>query len=200
MKFRPEPWAEAFVNAAGSAFAAEEALENLRVFCRAALMLPGDLSGRNDADRLGRCITAALAFVSGRETAKRMPESGGTDVAGFASRFIQLMLRKNCFHCYKRILREIEKAIYRQKGIEEVIVETAVELEGGILEAIREKALYLTGARDIKLISRVIPDLIGGLRLRWGGIVLDGSVKRQLEKMARDISALSGYSGQELEA
>jgi hypothetical protein len=193
MKFRPEPWAEAFVNAAGSASAAEEALGNLRVFCRAALMLPGDLSGRNDANRLGRCITAALALASGRGAAERMPRSDGTDAAGFASRFIQLMLRKNCFYYYKRILREIEKAIYKQKGIEEVIVETAVEPEGGILETVREKALHLTGAKDIKLTLRVIPDLIGGIRLRWGSIVFDDSIKWRLGKLAE---AISDYSVQ----
>ncbi|MDR2702444.1 MAG: F0F1 ATP synthase subunit delta [Spirochaetaceae bacterium] len=204
MKFRPEPWAEAFVNAAGNATAAEEALQYLRVFCRATLMLQSDLSGRSDADRLGRCITAALALVSARENggepAGRKPESGGTDIAGFACRFIQLILRKNCLRYYKRILREIEKTIYKQKGIEEVIMETAEEPQGEILSAVREKALLLTGAKDVKLISRVIPDLIGGISLRWGGIVLDGSVKRRLEKMAGDISILSGFSGQKLEA
>ena len=57
--FRPENWATAFVHAAKTPLAAEEALEYLKIFCFAALSLPGDLSGRNDADRLGRSIRAA---------------------------------------------------------------------------------------------------------------------------------------------
>jgi hypothetical protein len=188
MKFRPEPWAEAFISAAGSVSAAEEALGNLRVFCRAALTVPGDLSGRSDADRLGRCITAAL------------PAAHGMNPPLFASRFIQLMLRKRRFNQYKEILRAIEKEIDKQKGIEEVIIETAEEPQKEILEAAKEKALRLTGAKDIKLTSRVIPDLIGGIRLRWGSMVFDGSIKWRLEKMAGNISNLSGYFVQEAEA
>jgi len=194
MKFRPEPWAEAFMSAAGSASVAEEALEDLRVFCHAALMLPGDLSGRNDADRLGRCITAALVSISKATPARKGNEQ---DVAVFASRFIQLMMRNRCFYQYQGIVREIEKAINKQNEIEEVIIETAEELQEGILEAVKEKALRLTGAKGIKLILRVIPDLIGGIRLRWGSIVLDGSIKWRLEKMAEDMSALNGFPGQE---
>jgi len=185
MKFRPEPWAEAFVSAAGNALAAEEALEYLRVYCRAALTLPGELSGRNDADRLGRYIAAAL--VSSGKAAKTAREGGETDTAVFASRFIQLILRKRYFYRYKEILRGIEKVIYKQKGIEEVIVEAAEKPQEEILDAARKKALCLTGAKDIKLILRVIPDLIGGVRLRWGSIVFDGSIKWRLEKMAADI-------------
>jgi len=211
MKFRPEPWAEAFINAAGSVSAAEEALGYLRVYCRTTLMLPGVLSGRNDAARLGQCIKSALAVVSGREaahgTAGKTPGSNGSagnspagnspDAADYASRFVQLILRKDCLHNSRQILREIEKAINKKKKIEEVIVETAEEAGEGTLAAVREKALHLTGAKEIKLITRVIPDLIGGLRLRWGGIVFDGSIKRRLEKMTRDISVLGDYSGQE---
>jgi F-type H+-transporting ATPase subunit delta len=116
------------------------------------------------------------------------------------------MLRKSCFYQYKEITREIEKAIYRQKGIEEVIVETAVESdEAGssgeeIFAMVKEEALRLTRAKDVKLISRVIPDLLGGIRLRWGSIVIDGSIKQRLEKMAGDIGALNGYLEQGLEA
>jgi len=186
------------MSAAGSVSVAEEALEHLRVFCHAALMLPGDLSGRNDADRLGRYITAALVSIGKAATTAR--EGNEQDAAVFASRFIQLMLRNHCFYQYQGIVREIEKAINKQNGIEEVIIETAEELQEGILEAVKEKALRLTGAKGVKLILRVIPDLIGGVRLRWGSIVLDGSIKWRLEKMAMDMSALSGFSGQELEA
>jgi F0F1-type ATP synthase delta subunit len=53
----------------------------------------------------------------------------------------------------------------------------------------------LTGAKDVKLIIRVIPDLSGGMRLRWGSTVFDGSIKWRLEKMAGDIGLVREYGG-----
>jgi len=186
--FRPEPWAEAFIKAAGSSSAAEESLEYLRVFCRAALALPGDLSGKNDADRLGRYIKAALT----------KSDSSTGYPAELAGRVVQIMVRKNCFHQYKKIIREIEKNINKQKGIEEVIVEAAEEPGEELVVKLREKIKYLTGARGIKLTLRLIPGIIGGLRIRWGSILLDGSVKRRMQKMAGDIEALNVYSRMEV--
>jgi len=187
--FRSKPWAEAFVRAAGFAgnsaadnsavVVAENALEYVRVFCRAALLLPGDLSGRNDARRIDRSIQAAFA----RESVAEQTAAEQQTIA-LAERFVQLMIRKGCFKHYKEIIREIEKIINKQKGIEEVIVETAAEPEEKLLAAVKENARHITAAKEVKLTLRLIPDLIGGLRLRWGSRVFDGSVQYKLKKMA----------------
>jgi len=188
--FRSQPWAEAFIRAAGFAgngggangeavAVAEDALEYLRVFCRAALLLPGDLSGRNDAYRIDRSIQAALAREPVAEQAATEQKA-----VTLAERFVQLMIRKGCFKHYKRIIREIEKIINKQKGIEEVIVEAAAEPEEKLLTAIKENARHMTAAKEVKLTVRLIPDLIGGLRLRWGSRVFDGSVQYKLRKLA----------------
>ena len=190
MAFKPEPWAHAFVTISGSVSVAEEALEYLRVFCHAALTLPGDLSGRNDADRLGRSIEAALACGGSLAQSQGNTEQAEQPAVQLAERFVQLMLRKHCFHQYKRIIREIEKTIYKQKGIEEVFIETAVEPDDSFLEAVRMQAKVLTGAKEVKLSRRLIPELVGGLRIRWGSVLYDGSIKRRLQKMAGDLGAL----------
>lgn len=189
--FRAEPWAEAFTGTAalspedpeeGLSLTAE-ALEYLRLFCRFALLLPGDLSGRGDAGRMDASIQRALE-----------KQSCSGPAADTARRFILLMIRRGCFHQHKRIILEIEKIIYRRKGLKEVIVETAVDPGEQLLSAARKKAALLTGAREIKTTIRIIPSLIGGVRLRIGSVLFDGSIKGQLKKMAADLSAadLSG--------
>jgi len=194
--FRPEPWAEAFVKTAGTSSAAETALDYLKVFCRAALVLPGDLSGRNDADRLEKSISAALA-----RTGNSLETEGGSEACSYpavlAERFVLLMLRKKCFHYYKRIVREIEKNIYKQNGIEEIFVEAAVDLGEDLLAALKEKAKQLSGAKDVIFSLRLIPDLIGGFRIRWGSMLYDGSIKGRLHKMTADLGVL--YSSRGLE-
>jgi F-type H+-transporting ATPase subunit delta len=190
--FRVEPWAEAFTGTAVLApedqeeelSLTAEALEYLRLFCRSALLLSGDLSGRGDADRIDGSIQRALE----KQDLSGPASSRSKAAAEAARRFILLMIRKGRFHQHKRIILGIEKIINRRKGLEEVIVETAVEPDEQLLSAVREKAAALTGAREIKTTVRVIPSLIGGVRLRIGSMLFDGSIKTQLKKMASDIS------------
>ncbi|MDR1306251.1 MAG: F0F1 ATP synthase subunit delta [Treponema sp.] len=207
--FRADPWAEAFTGTAALSpenpeeglSLAEEALEYLRIFCRSALLLPGDIAGRGDADRMDASIQRALE-KQGRSgpAASLTPASPRSKAAvDTARRFILLMIRKGCFHQHQRIILKIEKIIHRRKGLEEVIVETAVEPDEQLLSAIRKKAAFLTGAREIKTTVRVIPELLGGLRLRVGSMLFDGSVRTRLKKMALDLSAVH-LSGRGLEA
>lgn len=172
--FRSERWAEAFAASAKTTEAAETALEYLRLFCLAALRLPGDLSGTNDANRLGASIKRVRA---------RVPEHENKS-CDLAEHFVELMLKKDCFRHYKKILRQIEKIIYKRKGIEEVFVESAVPPDEQLAAMINEKAKRVTGAAGVQLTVHVVPELIGGLRLRWGSKLLDGSVRGALESMA----------------
>jgi F-type H+-transporting ATPase subunit delta len=205
--FRVEPWAKAFTETADArpedpeqrlSFT-EEAFEYLRLFCRSALLLPGDLSGRSDADRMDRSIQRALERQDRSGPAAAPAVAWSEEAVSLARRFTLLMIRKGCFNQHKRIILGIEKIIHRRKGLEEVIVETAAEPGEKLLAAVREKAALLTGAREIKTTVRVIPDLIGGLRLRIGSVLFDGSIKTQLKKMASDLSA-AHLSGRGLEA
>ena len=177
--FKPEPWAEAFYNTAGSAAFAEEALEYLVIFCHAALALPGNISGRTNADRLGKMLRTALS------------RNGENNVPGaeLALHYIQIMVRRSYLYQQKSIIHCIEKKINKQKGIEEVVVETAVEPEEQLLALIKEKAKALTGANEVKLNAKIIPDLIGGIRLRWGNMVIDSSIKRSLQNMELHLGA-----------
>jgi F-type H+-transporting ATPase subunit delta len=50
-----------------------------------------------------------------------------------------------------------------------------------------ETALKHKLGRDIRITSEQDPELIGGLRLRAGDMVIDGSVAGQLEKLANEL-------------
>ena len=189
--FRAENWAAAFVNSAKTTLAAEEALQYLKIFCIAALSIPGELSGRNDAKRFGLLITGTKCRFSGqnKEDEEQFNKTDAGQSFFLAERFIQLMMIKKCFHNYKKILRCIEKIINKQMGVEEIIIEAAVELDKELLQNIGEKAKKMIGAREIRLIQHQIPELIGGIRIRWGSLLFDGSIKRFLENMAGDLNS-----------
>ncbi|MDR0599569.1 MAG: F0F1 ATP synthase subunit delta [Treponema sp.] len=175
--FHAGPWAEAFI-AGVSGGAEDAALEYLRVFCRAAHALPGDLSGGGRAERFSALARAALdrAGIGGAE-------------AELARRFAALMIRRGCFYQHKRIILGIERLIRARKGRVDALVESAVEPDGELIARIEEKTRLLTGAREVSLDIRVVPSLIGGIRLRVGSLLFDGTLKYRLRKMAADLKA-----------
>jgi F-type H+-transporting ATPase subunit delta len=182
--FSAESWARAFIQAFPNAEGAEDAgqleaaLESLRAYCHAGLLIPGELSGLNDAARAARLVDTAL-------------EKAGMDAdtaALYARRFFLLMVRKGSFGHYKKIVTRIKKLINEKKGLVEAALETPFEADEGFLEQVRQYLLEKTKAREIKIKARTVPELIGGLRFRIGSVLFDGSLKTRLEKMAANLS------------
>jgi F0F1-type ATP synthase delta subunit len=183
--FSAESWARAFIQAfpktdgIEDAAPLEAALEILRVYCRAGLLIPGELSGLNDAARAARLVDAAL-------------EKAGMNADGaalYARRFFLLMVKKGSFGHYKKIITRIKKLINEKKGLVEAVLETPFEADEGFLQYVRQCLLEKTKAREIKINACVVPELLGGIRFRIGSVLFDGSLKTRLEKMAANLSA-----------
>jgi F0F1-type ATP synthase delta subunit len=205
--FKAKVWAETFAaccsGAAGTnAFPAyaEEAFKSLKAYIRCSLALPGFLSGRKDADRLGIRIQSAMAR-SGFVRDKGSPEIPGET----ARRFFILMVRRDCFRYHDMISAAIEELINKSKGLVRVILESAFAPDEELVNLVREKVLEQAGrrrspeeaaVRETAIKTYVNPELIGGVRLRIGNVLFDASVKTQLRKMAADLSIV-GVDGRQ---
>jgi F-type H+-transporting ATPase subunit delta len=67
-------------------------------------------------------------------------------------------------------------------------VVTAVDLPADRLAALQQSLAKATG-RDVRLASRVEPDLIGGAVARIGSTVYDGSISRQLARIKEALTS-----------
>jgi len=79
------------------------------------------------------------------------------------------------------IVAELRRLREEKEGLLHVQVDTPYPLDG-LLERIRERLEELTG-RKVLVEERLDRDLIGGIRIRMGDLVLDGSVRAQLERL-----------------
>ncbi len=83
------------------------------------------------------------------------------------------------------VLRAIEVEFVKQynalRGRVEVSVETATPLNDALRQEILDR-LKSTLQRDVQLRARVNPDIVGGLVIRIGDTVYDGSVLNQLHR------------------
>jgi len=99
-------------------------------------------------------------------------------------RFLCLLVEKNCFRHIELVLQKIEQNLDEQNGILDVTVESAASMESGFEKELSQMIKERTGAADIKMKTRVRPELLGGYLLRIGSYYVDASLKGQLENIA----------------
>jgi ATP synthase F1 delta subunit len=68
-----------------------------------------------------------------------------------------------------------------------VTVTSAVELDESLVQEIGKRIEEQTG-RTVELSSNVDPDVLGGLVVRVGNMVLDASVRNRLERLRKQVA------------
>jgi len=84
-------------------------------------------------------------------------------------------------------LREFVRLVKAHKGIVSARVYSAAALTGEKLSAIRDRLAAQTG-KQIEIEAYVDPSLIGGLLIEAGGMVLDGTIRRQLQTLRKQLA------------
>lgn len=183
--FHGERWASAFINTLGEN--ADAGLACLRAIVPPVKAIPGALFGRGAALQLERLLRDAAG-----STVRAGGGAGREDKPmEYAIRFISLLVERDCFRHIDPLLRKIEKKLDDAKGILDVTAESASSMDSGFEEDLRRMIKERTGAAGIKMRTKVVPELLGGYRLRIGEFSIDASLKGQLEKMADKLAAVS---------
>ncbi len=97
--------------------------------------------------------------------------------------FFGLLLDKERLRQLASIADEYRHQADAALGIQRARVVSAIPLDTTQRESLRHSLAGLSGLK-VMLEEEVEPELIGGVRVRLGGQVLDGSVRGQLKRMA----------------
>jgi F-type H+-transporting ATPase subunit delta len=101
-------------------------------------------------------------------------------------RFLELLAERHRMPAINRIRRSYESMWAEENRLLPVSVTSAVELDESLVESIGERIQEQTGRR-VELSSNVDPDVLGGLVLRVGNMVLDASVRNRLEQLRKQV-------------
>lgn len=102
-------------------------------------------------------------------------------------RFLELLAERHRFPLLERIRREFERLWAEHHGILDVQVAAPIELDERLVSEIGRRIEQQTGRR-VRIDTRVDPELIGGLVVRVGNVVLDASVRNRLERLKREVA------------
>jgi ATP synthase F1 delta subunit len=102
--------------------------------------------------------------------------------------FLELLAERHRLPAIFRIRKEFDDLWAQARRRLEVEITSAVELDDDVVDSIRERIELETG-QDVELERRVDPDVLGGLVLRVGNMVLDASVRGRLERLRRQVTS-----------
>jgi ATP synthase F1 delta subunit len=101
--------------------------------------------------------------------------------------FLELLAEKHRMPAIFRIRRELDRLWAQENRQLEVELTSAVELDPEIAERVGDEIAKQTD-RKVELSTNVDPDVLGGLVLRVGNMVLDTSIRTRLERLRREIA------------
>ncbi len=103
-------------------------------------------------------------------------------------RFLELLAERHRMPVVFRVRRTFDDMWAEERKRLEVDITSAVELDEETVETIGKRIEEQTG-RDVQLSTHVDPDVVGGIVLRVGNMILDASVRARLERLRRQVSS-----------
>jgi len=101
--------------------------------------------------------------------------------------FLELLVDKQRMTEIFRIRREFEELWKQENRRIDVTVTSAVELDPAVVEKIGQEVERQTG-EEADLSSKVDGDILGGIVLQVGNMVLDASIRSRLEKLRKSVA------------
>jgi ATP synthase F1 delta subunit len=102
--------------------------------------------------------------------------------------FLELLIDKHRMPEVFRIRRELDELWKRENRRLDVTVTSAVELDPAVVAKIGQEVERQTG-EEVDLASRVDGDILGGIVLQVGNMVLDASIRARLEKLRKSVAS-----------
>ena len=163
-------YAEALFEAARERDELEEVLSDLEEFA----------SALHESEEL------RLFFYGGQipeRQKRRALESLTEGMRASATNFLKVLADNGREEILEEVLARYEELVKEHLGRIEVEVTTAIELSDEQLGRLKERLGSVLEGREIILESNVAPDLVGGAVFRFGGRLMDGSIRGRLESL-----------------
>ena len=101
--------------------------------------------------------------------------------------FLELLVDKHRMPEIFRIRRELDELWKRENRRIDVTVTSAVELDPAVVSRIGQEVERQTG-EEVDLSSAVDDQILGGIVLQVGNMVLDASIRSRLEKLRKSVA------------
>lgn len=137
-----------------------------------------------DASPEARQVLAS-PLIPASDKAEALSRALGQGIPVQAQEFVRFVIDKGRAEFLPEILHQVGVLYEGIRGIRHAEAVSAVEMTPGQIEELSVRLKALTGAEQIVLHARVDPSLLGGVRVKVGDVVWDGSLSGRLEELKK---------------
>jgi F-type H+-transporting ATPase subunit delta len=101
-------------------------------------------------------------------------------IGGVAANFIRLVTTKRRLYFIREIIADYRKLYDKSRGVTRAEVTSAAALTDANVASLKESLRTASGGREVDLDMKVDPSIIGGLIVKLGSRMVDGSLKTKL--------------------
>jgi F-type H+-transporting ATPase subunit delta len=145
----------------------------------------GQFADALDGDRELQVFFFSPYFSSAEKAAGLQRAVSGADRE--LLNFLELLIEKGRMPEVFRISRQLDELWKHENRRIDVTVTSAVELDRAVVEKVGEEIERQTGQK-VELASRVDGEILGGIVLQVGNMVLDASIRSRLEKLRKSVA------------
>jgi F-type H+-transporting ATPase subunit delta len=114
-------------------------------------------------------------------------ERAVTDAEPVLTNFLEALIERHRMPVIFRIKARYDALWEDERDLLPVEVTSAIELDKSIVGSIGDRIGEQT-KRTVQLSSKVDPDILGGIVLRVGNVILDASIRNRLEQLRKQVA------------
>ena len=134
------------------------------------------IAGNDDLQRLVR----SPVYSAREQLGALVPILEQLGVTGIAANFIKLAAAKRRLFAVRDMIREYGQLNDALRGVTHAEATSAAPLSEANIAALKETLRAASGGKDVDLVAKVDPSIIGGLIVKLGSRMVDGSLKTKL--------------------
>lgn len=139
----------------------------------------GLIAGSADLQR----FVKSPVFTAEQQIAALTALLGRAGIEGIVSNFLKLVASKRRLFAIDDMIRDFNKLNDFAKGLARAEVTVAEPLKDAHVDALKTALSELTGSRSVEVAVKVDPSIIGGLIVKLGSRMVDGSLKTKLNSL-----------------
>lgn len=105
-------------------------------------------------------------------------------------KFLMLLIDRDRINLIQSVITNYLELVYETASIKTIEVITAFAFSNTQKNTLIQKLKELTNAREIKLLIKVDPSLIGGFLIKTESKVIDFTIKNQLQQLAKHLDTV----------
>lgn len=130
--------------------------------------------------------------VSAAQKISIIGDALGGSVGELPLNLLSLLASRNAATSMPAVVERYQQLLDAHRGIERAEVVSAVPLDDRQLKKIAELLKTMVESKEVRLTSRVEPQILGGLVARVGDRLIDGSTLTRLRTMERELAEQPG--------